>query len=327
MSIQPGLKRWISIGTVLLLALAGTTIAGIQGTGFRSLATFGTVETTVGGGLYLNGVLYDTSHARVTVNGRAGDVSELRDGHIVAAQGSGSANGSAIADEIVLDSDVRGEVTSVDEANATFRVLGQTVQLTEQSVLDPQIQPNDIRGLHQGMWVEVSAYERSDGSFLASRVDLDLVPGQSQVRGVVQSLDRLQRTLRVGDLTVDYSTARTQGAIAEGAIVIARGIQVQSGASLFASSVEVFAGVGRAGERGDVQGIVTAFASSTDFELNGQPVLADAGTVYVLKGHTLGADLEVRVTGYFDANGVLIAQKIQADGPPTRASRGQSLRR
>ena len=314
MSIQPGVKRWISIGAVLLLA-AGTTIAGIQGTGFRLYSSIGTVET--GGGLHVNGVPYDTSHARVTVNGRPGDLSELRDGHIVTAHGSRSARGPVIADEIVLDSDVRGEVTSVDESNSTFRVLGQTVQVTEQTILDSRLQ----RETFAGSWMKVSAFQRSDGTFVASRVDLDLVPGQSQVRGVAQAVDREQRTLRIGDLTVDYSAAQAKGTVAEGAIVLARGTQLQTDGPLIASSVEVFAGVGSAGERGDVKGLVTAFASPADFEVNGQPVLANANTVYVLHGQTLGADLEVRVTGRFDTNGVLIAHKVQADAP-NKATRG-----
>lgn len=316
MSIKPGLKRWIFVGAVLLAA-AGTTIAGIQGTGFRLYAAIGTVETS-GGGLQVNGVPYDTSHAHVTVNGRPGDVSQLRSGHVVAVQGNGSGKGkgaTVVANDIVLDSDVRGEVSSVDTASAAFSVLGQTVQLDDESVLDSRIQPNDVRGLSRGTWVKVSAYQRADGTFVASRVDLDLAPDQLQVRGVVESLDRKQRTLRVGELTIDYSGAKTQGAIAEGAIVLARGIQPQSGGTLFASSLDVFSGVGRAGEHGDVRGIVTAFASPTDFEINGQPVQADSKTVYVLHGQALGPDLEVRVTGRFDSNGALIARKVQADAP------------
>ena len=306
------LKRWLSMGALVLLAVAGTTIAGIQGTGFWAFAAFATVETD--GGLQLNGVHYDTSHAHVVINGRPGDVSQLRDGHIVAAHGS-IARGSwtAIADEIVMESDVRGEVTSVDEARGVFSVLGQTIQLTGDSILDPRIQPNDLNGLRKGTWVKVSAFERSDGSFVASRVDLDFVPGQSQVRGVVQSLDREQRTLRIGELTVDYSVAKTRGAIAEGAVVIARGARVQDDEPLFATSLQVFSGVGRGGERGDVKGIVTTFGSAGDFEINGQPVLADERTVYVLHGRSLGPDLEVRVTGRFDANGILRARKIRVD--------------
>ncbi len=323
MSIQPGLKRWISIGAVLLLAVAGTTIAGIQGTGIRALAVFGTVDA--GSGLHLNGVPYDTSHAHVIVNGRPADVSQLRTGHIVAAQGSVSA-GSAIADEIVLESDVRGEVTAVDEAHDAFSVLGQTVYLTDQSVLDPRIQPNDLSGLTNGTWVLVSAFERPDGSFVASRVDLDLAPVESQVRGVAQSLDSEHRTLRVGGLTVDYSAATTQGVIAEGAIVLVRGFQAQRGGPLFASHLEVFGGVGQGGEHGDVEGIITAFASAADFDVNGQAVVADATTVYVLHGEQLGADLQVRVTGSVDTSGVLIAHKVQVDKPKKAKGDGHSGR-
>jgi hypothetical protein len=316
MSIKPGLKRWIFAGAVLLAA-AGTTIAGIQGTGFRLYAAIGTVDTS-GDGLQVNGVPYDTSHTHVTVNGRPGDVSQLRSGHVVAVHGSRKGP-TVVADDIVLDSDVRGEVTAVDPASGSFEVLGQTVQLDDQSILDPRLQPS---GIIPGTWVKVSAYERADGIFVASRVDLDLAPDQLQVRGVVESLDPRRRTLRVGELTIDYSGAKTQGPIAKGAIVLARGIQPQSGGSLFASSLDVVGDVGRPGEHGDVRGIVTAFTTATDFEINGQPVQADSHTVYALHGQPLGANLEVRVTGRFDSTGVLIARKVEADalppGPPAR---------
>jgi hypothetical protein len=313
MNIQPGLKRWIWISAVLL-AVAGTTLAGIQGTGFRAFAAFGTVEA--GSGLRVNGVPYDTSHANVVVNGRRGVVAQLRTGQIVAVHGSISKDASsAIADEIVMESDVRGEVTSVDKAHGVFSVLGQTIRLTEQSVLDPQIQPNNLDGLRSGVWVKVSAFERSDGSFVASRVDLDLAPGESQLRGVVQSVDLKHLTLRMGGLSVDYSNAEAEGVIAEGAVVIVRGLQLQPHGVLFASHLEVFSGVGQGAEHGDVQGIVSAFASPLDFEVNGQPVLADSKTVYVLHGQSIGPDLQVRVTGRFDTSGVLIAHKIQADAP------------
>ena len=315
MSIQPGLKRWISIGALVLLVMAGTTIGGIQGTGFRALVAYGTVDA--GSGLNVNGVPYDTSHAHVVVNGRPADVSQLRAGHIVTTRGSIALNGSiAIADEIIVESDVRGEVTSVDADHATFTVLGQTVELTGQSIFDPRIQPNSLAGLTTGTWVKVSAFERADGTYVASRVDLDLAPGGLQVRGVAESLDPRKKTLRVGGLTVDYSAAVTDGVVAEGAIVIAQGLQPQPGGPLFASSLEVFGGVGHGGEHGDVRGIVTTFASSAEFEVNGQPVLADDRTTYELKGQSLAQDLEVRVTGRFDASGILIADKVQADGPP-----------
>lgn len=316
MNIHSRLKPWKSVGAVLLLgAAAGTTIGGIQGTGFRAFAAIGTVETD-GGGLQVNGRPYDTSHAHIVVNGRPGDVSQVRNGHIVTVEGSESIDGStAIADAIDLESDVRGEITAVNRGGATFSVLGQTIQLGQESVLDPQIQPNDISGLSRGSWVKVSAYQRADGSFVASRVDLDLTPSELQVRGEVESVDDARQTLRVGDLTVDYSAAKSHGHIAQGRVVLARGVQPQADGTMFATELTVFNGAGQAGEKGDVEGIITEFASSTSFAVNGQVVRTTSNTKYVLHGQTLGPDLQVRVTGHFDETGALNAEKIQADPP------------
>jgi Domain of unknown function (DUF5666) len=320
MSLQQRLvQRWRSIGLMLLLAagMAGTTLAGIQGTGFRSLSIAGTVDTS--DGLHVNGVPIDASKARVLVNGQPADVSQLQTGHIVTAHGSVSPDGSlAIADEIELESDVRGAITAVDRAHASFNVLGQTIQLTAESVLDGRIQPNDLSGLRPGTWVKVSAFQRADGLFQASRVDLDVAPTQLQVRGVVESLDSDRRQLRVGDLTIDYSTAAIHGTIAPGGVVLARGVQVQPDGPLVASRIDVFTGVGQPGDRGDVEGLVTAMASAADFQVDGQAVLADAKTVYVLHGQSLATDLEVQVTGHFDATGALIADRIQAADAPAR---------
>jgi hypothetical protein len=322
MNIHSWLKRWKTVGAVVLLAAAaGTTIGGIQGTGFRAFAAIGTVETD-DGRLQVSGRPYDTSHAHVILDGRPGDVSQLRKGHIVAVEGSVSTNGStSIADEIDLESAVRGEISAVNQGRETFSVLGQTIELDDDSVLDTRIQPNDISGLSRGDWVKVSAYQRADGSFLASRVDLDVAPGELQVRGASDSVDDARRTLRVGDLTVDYSAAKTRGQITEGAVVLARGVQPTAGGTLFATELQAFDGVGQAGGKGDVEGIITEITSSSNFQVNGEAVQTNSKTTYVLHGHTLGPDLQVRVTGHFDEAGVLIAQKVQAD-EPDEARRG-----
>jgi hypothetical protein len=319
MNVQPLIRHWRSIGVMLLAAasVAGTTLAGIQGTGIRRVSILGTVDTAHG--LRLNGVPYDASKARVIVNGRPAGAWQLRTGQIVTAHASVAPNGFiGIADEIELESDVRGAITAIDRARSSFEVLGQTIQLTGQSVLDERIQPNDLAGLRPGTWVKVSAFQRADAVFEASRVELDVAPFQLQVRGVVESLESDQRQLTVGELTIDYSTAAIHGPLAVGTIVLARGMQVRPGGPLVANRVDVFRGVGRAGERGDIAGVVTAVASAADFEVNGQPVLANANTVYVLHRQALAIDLDVRVTGHFDATGALIADKIQADAPPRR---------
>ena len=307
---------------VLALGIAATGSAGIQGSGFRLLAAFGTVEA--GGGLTVNGVAYDASGARVTINGRKADTSKLHSGHVVAVAGAIAANGDgAVAQEVTLTSDVRGEVTSVDAEHGKVEVLGQTLYVDGETVLDPAITADGLSALQPGTFVNVSGFARTDGSIAVTSLDLDAAPDVAQVRGVIQALDQKHQSFRIGNLRVDYADAAVEGALAPGAIAVVQGPEPPATHALVATRLQMFAGMGRAGEKGDLKGIISAFASPADFEVNGQPVLADARTKYDLHKGTLAADVEVRVTGVFNASGVLLARKVQMDAPHSAAARGK----
>ena len=268
---------------------------------------------TAADGIAVNGVAYDASGARIFIDGRAADASELQMGHVVTVTGTLDANGTTgTATEVALVTDVRGEITGIDaDASAVF-VLGQTVRVTDETLLGPRIGPAGIAGLQPGMIVEVSGFADADGDFIASRMDTGAGTAAAQVRGAVNALDAQARSLRINDLDVEYSNAIIQGTIAEGAIVTVQGAQGSTGGGpLIASRVEAYAGLGAPSEKGDLEGIITAFASSADFDVNGQPIVADANTKYVLHGMTLDANVAVWVKGRFDASGVLVADKIQ----------------
>jgi Domain of unknown function (DUF5666) len=307
---------------VLALGIAATGSAGIQGSGFRLLAAFGTVDA--GGGLTVNGLTYDASGARVTINGRKADTSKLHSGHVVAVAGAVAADGDgAVAQEVTLTSDVRGEVTSVDAGRGKVEVLGQTLYVDGNTVLDPVIAANGLATLQPGAFVNVSGFARTDGSLAATSLDLDAAPDVAQVRGVIQSLDQKHQSFRIGNLRVEYADAAIEGSLATGAIAVVQGAEPLATQALVATRVQMFAGIGREGEKGDLKGIISAFASPADFEVNGQPVLADSKTRYVLNKSTLAADVEVRVTGVFNASGVLLASKVQVDAPHSAAARGK----
>jgi hypothetical protein len=289
---------------VSTLVLVSVTKAGIQGSGIRRVATFGTI--TPGSELIVNDVAYNTSGASVVVNGEPGSVGSLHSGHIISIKGTVPENGGKpTAEEITLVSEVRGEVTGVDASAGTLTVLGQVIRV-----------PAGVSGLEPGMLVTVSGFADSEGIFNASSIDIEAVQALAQVKGVVQALDGERAVLRVGNLTVDYSSAAVQGTVAEGVTVIAKGIAAGTGNTLTASSIEVYAGVGEPGAKGDLEGVITAFASAQDFDVNGQQVLADSDTKYQLHGTELGIDVQVKVKGRFDAAGVLVADKIQAEKPP-----------
>ena len=293
----------------LVLCVAVTTTAGIQGSGRTRVTAFGPVE--LNGSVLVNGVAYDASSAHVVIDGHPAALTELHKGHLVAVKGTLAADGATgVAEEVSLVSDVLGEITAVDANAGTILLLGQSVRVTDATSLDPRIQPASVAGLQPGMIVEVSALGDSSGQLIASRVELEGGMASAQARGVIAALDASNHTFRINGLSVDYSGASIEGALADGAIVTVQGAAPGGGTALIAASAEIFAGYGVPGERGDLEGIITAFASSADFDVNGQPVIGDAGTAYVLHGEGLAADTLVHVSGRFDASGVLVADKI-----------------
>jgi len=305
-----------TVAAILLSCLASlvavtATRAGIQGSGVRKVMAYGTISP--GRALSVNGVTYDASGAQVVINGEAADRSRLHVGHIVSIVGTVSSdddNAIAVADQITLVSEVRGEITAVNAKKGTLEVLGQTVSV-----------PAGVSGVERGMLVNVSGFPDADGVFHASSLEVESAQPFSQVKGVVRALDRDHAVLQVGDLAIDYSSAAVQGTIAEGVTVIAKGTSVGGSLPQFglvASSVAVYTGLGEPGEKGDLEGIITSFASAEDFDVNGQPVRADADTKYLLHGTQLGANVQVRVKGRFDTAGVLVANKVQADKPPKK---------
>ncbi len=112
----------LAVGALIAVITASGTNAGIQGSGFR-MASIGTLDTRVG--FTVNGVSYDVSHARVTVDGVVTDPSVLKSGHVITVESTVSADGStATADEISLVNNVRGAVTEVDAAAGTVTSAG-----------------------------------------------------------------------------------------------------------------------------------------------------------------------------------------------------------
>ncbi|MCM2311077.1 MAG: DUF5666 domain-containing protein, partial [Steroidobacteraceae bacterium] len=68
---------------------------------------------------------------------------------------------------------------------------------------------------------------------------------------------------------------------------------------------------GRSGDEAEVEGLVTRFVSPADFDVAGQRVTTDAGTIYV--GGTaadLRVDVKVEAEGRLDSNGTLVAGKV-----------------
>jgi hypothetical protein len=300
----------LTLGALIAVIVASGTPAGIQGSGFRSLAAIGTLDTS--SGFVVNGIPYDVSRAKVTVDGAASNPSALRQGQVITVQGTVSADGStATANEISVVNNVRGAVTAVDTAAATVTVLGQTVRFSDRATL---------ASLSPGTEVVASGYTSAEGELIASRLDAEPSGSVSQVRGLVTDFDPTADSFQINGLAVDYSNARISGPLAADTWVTVQGTAVGDGFALLATRVDVAASPGAPGEDGDVAGLITRFASASDFDVNGLHVLGDEGTKYPPQ-HALGLDAAVRIKGRFDASGALVADQIHVDPSAAKPAR------
>ena len=309
----------------LLVACGGDQLAGIQGSGSPVAAGVTAVgPITAFGSIILGGVEYATSGAQIRIDDQPGAESQLRVGQIVTLKGTVNADGTTgTATDVSFAADLRGPVTQIDLVNNTFTVLGQTVRVTDATLFDDSVQPADLAGLQAGAVVQVSGFANAAGDLVASRVDTPAAGAGLQVKGAVQSLDTTARTFRINALTVDYSGVMPTDTLANASVVIVRGTSFTTSGALVAGRVQVLGGLGAApSDRGQLEGLVTSFVSNADFVVDGQRVLTDGSTNFVLHGAMLGVDARVEVRGTFNASGALVASKVEVKSQSLSLVRG-----
>lgn len=287
-------------------------IGGIQGSGYT--VAVGTI--TGFGSIFVNGVEFSTSNAQIRIDGRPGTEAELRIGQVVTVKGTVASNGTTgVASEVSFAAEVEGPVTQLDMAAGSFVVLGQTVRVTSRTRFDTSIVPSDIKGLAAaGLRVDVSGFRNAAGEISATRIERGDPDDDYEVKGTVQALDTTARTFRINALTVDYSAANLQATLAEGQLVEVEGSSLGADGVLMATSVEVAGGLGATRDDAiSLEGLITRFASTADFDVAGQRVSTSAATQFELNGVALGLDVRVEIEGSMDASGVLIADEVEVE--------------
>jgi len=270
------------------------------------------------GSVFVNGVRFETSSAAFTINGKPGTQADLRVGHVVTVHCHRDDNGNSTADRIDFDDLVKGPVDSVDAAAGTLVVMGQTVLTDADTSFDDNIQGASLAGLNAGDIVEVSGMRRADGDIQATRIEAKPAGTVFEVTGVASDVDTAAHKLSVNALVVDYSAATVRdfanGQPANGDLVEARGNSVNAAGELVASSIELKredddAG---AGMQVQIEGLVTRFVSATDFDVAGKPVTTNSSTRFENgSAADLALNVKVEAEGQLDANGVLVATKVQ----------------
>jgi len=294
----------------------GPTVAGIDGTGSLQASSFGTV--TGFGSVIVNGVRFETTNAAFTIDGQVGSQSDLAVGDVVLVQGTIDVTGvSGSADSVSFDDNVEGPVDAIDPAAGTLVVLSQLVRVTADTSFDDSIQTASLNGLNLGDIVEVTGLVDAMGVINATRLELKPAGGELEITGVVSLLNPGASQFNINSLVVDFSSAMLEdfpsGSISDGDLVEAKGTSIGNLNELIATRVE-FKGPrlgGAQNDRLEIEGFITRFASETDFDVSGFPVVTNAQTLF--EGGVaadLGLNVKVEAEGNLDSNGVLVATKV-----------------
>lgn len=315
----------------LLPALAIAVVAVACGGGYSSTtgtyaqATTGPAGVSVGaitgfGSVHLNGKKFETNTTTITVNGAPATQAELSVGDVIEVKGHhDSSSGKDVADVIEMHSNVQGPISAIDTTAQTLVVLGQKVVLSATTSFGGGTTPPTLATLKVGDIVEVSGMVATNGDIQATRVELESANAPLRVIGKAASTDTSAKTLQINALTVDYSTATladfSTGAPKDGDLVEARGTTLNTAGALVATRLENRTGKGLKADmngESEVEGLITRFASATDFDVNGHAVGTSSSTVF--QGGVAGdlaLNVHVEVEGAANAAGVVQATRVE----------------
>jgi hypothetical protein len=209
---------------------------GIGGSGNTSVGPI-----TALGSIFVNGIEFQTTNAAVTMNGVSSNEKTLQVGMVVRVDGTVNADGkTGKADTVTFNDNVAGPITSIDYANSTLAVMGQTVIVGTQTIFAGQTgNTPGLAGLAANDMVAVSGMADATGNVMATRIALNTTGSKSQVSGRVSG--PTTTTFRINALMVDYSKAKlnqfSSGRIQPGDIVNVTG-NLTSSTTLLADMVE-----------------------------------------------------------------------------------------
>jgi len=196
-------------------------------------------------------------------------------------------------------------------------VLGQIVLVRPETSFDDSFTTPSLEGVSVGQIVEISGQIDANGNVVATRIEPKPAGTQFEVHGTVSNLDAANLRFNINNLVVDYSGAALDnfpgGQIGNGDFVEAKGMSLNAANELVATQVELESLLPGAtdGDRIEIEGFITDFVSAQDFHVAGLPVSTTAATTFVGGAAAdLGLNVKVEAEGDFDANGVLVATKV-----------------
>ena len=303
--------------SALLVACGGGGDAGTSLTNPTQATTYTQGAISGFGSVIVGGVRFDDSSASVEDDdGNSRNRSELKLGMMVEVD-AGNVDRSAataMALRIRLGSEIVGPVGTIDTTASTVTVLGQTVLVTSSTVFDSSL-TGGLTALIAGAVVEVHGIlDIANARIVATRIEPKATPLVYKLRGVITALDTTAETFKINGETISYvglPSGNVPPGLTNGQVVRVLVQTTQVSGVWVASGLRGGLRLPEARREAHVEGVITAFTSETNFEINGLKV--DATNANFSDGKTgvvLGARVEVE--GSVVA-GVLVATKVEIE--------------
>lgn len=310
----PSRREWL-LAALGLLAGCGGVDSGGTGTGSESTLAVGPI--TGFGSIIVNGVRYDDALAaisdddgvvRATTELRLGMHAEVIASAVSVVDGVATASASSIR----VRSMIEGPVESIDLATGQLVAMGQNVLVVASTVFE-------LGGsvpLAVGDLIEVHAtLDVARWRYVATRIERRAALARFKLRGAVDELDLVGRTLRMGALRIDWSgvaPADPASTLAPGRLLQITLAPMPATGTRTALSMQADLLPLADRERVELEGRVTAFTSITDFAVGGVPVDArgarfEGGAAGLVQG------AKVEVKGSL-RGGVLLASEVEVKG-------------
>ena len=214
---------------------------------------------------------------------------------------------------------VTGAIEWLDPVRNRMSVLGQTIQLMQDTTYGNTIQPRNIEGFNVGDVISASGVAASDNVIRVSRIELEL-NAQSEVAGTINYLDANAQTFYLNELLVDYAPALFDVELKPGQRVVVHGNLEDN--TFHAARITFNTDYRRLGGIPwlEFRGYVTDLQDGS-FNLDGVPVLLSEKTQFIGGvRQDLDSNDQVRARGYFDKNFVVQAETLEYITAPAMQS-------
>ena len=329
MKLNGLMRALILTSSLLMTACAETQLAegGIGGTGIS-------VGPITGfGSIIQNGVRYDVSQAHFIRDGVVvANQSQYRVGEIVKINGTINADGvTGQATQVDYGSLLQGQITALGTDGKSIYVLNQLVRTDSLTVFHGIKLLTD---LSLGNVVQISGARDAQGVIRANsltRQQTSFIAGTSSqlIEGRITKVDPLTHTLVVNGLSIDYShvVPNTLPTVNQYVRVTSKeGLQNNSLVASNYTMAQEFVEFTQ-GEEAELEGLVTAFISTSRFAINGQLVVTTAETEFE---NSMPADIKlnalIEAEGRINTQGELVAEEVsvrQASTTQTRELEGK----